>query len=309
MKMFMTIVFFILSGQAFAAPECDYTFNLSNVTAEVKDSNQVIQQGFTIFRAKGLEGKCSSYRMFFNKGQASSYQRKAFSSTTNTSINYNLHQNINAAGILKDFNDALSSAEFLSSNMPDTNTSYGNNIFVSIPSIESQNYPLAGVYTDNVQLSVYGYKPNNDSYTFESVSTLTITIVVNKKIDISIVDEGAPYNASATSKIIDFGLLELNAERGADLRIVTNTPYQVKLSSLNNGKLKQSSSTIAYQMKANGAALNLANSSGTPVAIGNGQNTSSSGDLYNLKIKISEDVENKNSGLYQDIITITAIAN
>jgi hypothetical protein len=287
---------------------CDYNISLSNATIQIGSAAQVNQQDFNISRDVGANGRCGEYRIFFSKGLANSYQRNAFS-VNGSSLNYNLHQNINMNGILKEKNDALSSTEFITGIMSQPDTNYANNFFISAPSLASLNATSAGTYTDNIQVALYGYNPNSQKYSFARVTTFTVTFIVSKKVDISVVDEGAAYDHSSTSKVLDFGLLEMNAERGADVRVVSNTPYQVQLSSTNNGVLKLGTSTISYQMKSNGANINLLSSQTAPVTIGSGTMTQTTGDRYNLKFKIIEDVDNKSSGLYQDVITITAIAN
>jgi hypothetical protein len=92
--------------------------------------------------------------------------------------------------------------------------------------------------------------------------------------------------------------------------VVANGSYVIKVSSQNNGQLKLSSGDlISYSLRVNGSPVNLSGSSGNPVQIGSGDATSNAGDLYNLKVKITESTANKAAGMYQDIVTITAIAN
>src|SRR5690606_8520894 len=99
-------------------------------------------------------------------------------------------------------------------------------------------------------------------------------------------------------------------EKGADLRVVSNGPYRLKVSSQNNGKLKRSQGdTISYSLRVNNQSVTLSSSATGPVNIGQGDCTSEAGDRYNLKVKITENTSQKAAGIYQDVITITAIAN
>lgn len=298
----------IIMNSANAAPECDYNFSLSNATVQVTGTPQVIQLNYTISRRTGQSGRCENYRIFFSKGQANSYQRKAYFSSQ-YSLDYNLHSNINQNGVLKDFNDALSTVEYLPGTMPQENTNYSGSFFISVPALTTQTPAASGIYTDSVQVSAYGFKTENGQYSFEAVQNFTVSLINNKKVDVSVIDEGGPFDASSTSKVIDFGNLELNSERGADIRVVSNTPYQIKVSSQNNGKLALSTSSVLYQMKSNNSTVGLASSQSSPVTLGTGNATNSAGDRYNVRFKIIEDVENKPSGLYQDVITITTLAN
>lgn len=309
MKRLISLFIFFASSSLFAVPECEYEINLSNATVQVSEQSQVVQQGLSISRRIGQVQRCSVYRIFFSKGQANSYNRMAYLNSTNT-LNYNLHQNINLNGILKEFNDALSSVEYISGNMPEDNTPYSNNFFISVPALSTQSNAPSGIYTDVIQLAVYGFNPSSGNYSFERVTNVTVSLIVHNKIQISIVEEGGTFNASSTSKILDFGELEMNEEKGVDVMVSSNTPYQLQLSSQNSGNLKSpGQSTVAYNLKSNGSSVGLSGSQGSPVLIGGGNPTNAPGDRYNLKIKITESVENKPSGLYQDVITITAIAN
>lgn len=308
MKQVICLLSLLLSLPALAAPECDYNFNVSNATIQVTTDPQVIQVNYTISRRTGQDQRCENYRIFFSKGQANSYQRKAYFFFF-FNLNYNLHSNINQNGVLKDFNDALSPLEYVSGSMPQSNTNYTGSFFISVPAVSTQTYSASGTYNDSVQISIYGYKPQNGQYSFESTNNFAVSLIVNKKIDVSVIDEGSPFDANSTSKVLDFGNLEINSEKGADIRVVSNTPYQIKVSSQNNGKMVLNSSTVNYQMKSNGSTVSLGSSQSNPVSIGSGNATNSAGDRYNVRFKITEDVENKASGLYQDVITITTLAN
>lgn len=303
----LTLIFFSLN--VFAAQECDYNFQLSNATIEILDNSQVVQQNFSISRGQNSpDGLCRKYRVFFSKGMANSYQRKAFMQL-GPYLNYNLHQLVNQSGILKDFGDAVSANEFIEGNAPDKLTTYTNRLFISVPGTGS-SVLRSGTYYDIVQASVYGFNESSGNYFFEETTNFTVVIYVPKKVYVSILDEGGVFDASSTSKVLDFGNLALNQERGADLRIMSNGSYQLKLSSQNNGNLKLSNGdTVAYALRVNGSNVSLNGTSNSPVTIGSGDATSSQGERYNLKVRITESTDNKSAGMYQDIITITAIAN
>lgn len=145
----------------------------------------------------------------------------------------------------------------------------------------------------------------------DDIETFTVTIMIPTKINISVVDEGAAFDVSATSKVLNFGYLSLNQEKSADVRVVSNTPYRILMSSQNNGNLKHSGSgsLIGYELKINGAVVSLSSSASSPAPIGTGDQTSSAGDRFNARVRITTDTDRKTSGIYEDVITITAIAN
>ena len=113
MKMIFTILMILTAHIAWGDPECDYHFNMSNATLQISDGSQVVQQATQVNRGQNSpDGRCRVYRVFLSKGLANNYQRKAFNQF-GESINYNPHSNINQAGVLKDFGDAVTANEFV----------------------------------------------------------------------------------------------------------------------------------------------------------------------------------------------------
>lgn len=299
-----------LSKWVLAAPVCDYHFQIDNATIMVSESEQVVQQDMTIWRGQNSPaGRCDIYRVYFGKGSANSYQRMAYNSNGD-SVSYNLHPKINQSSVLKDINDAINNNERLEGKAPEKHTIYTRSFYISAPSISTQNFPAAGFYSDSVQITIYGYNQNSGNYNFEETKPFTISFLIPQRLFVSLIDEGGVFDRNATSKVLDFGNLTQPQTKGADLRVVSNTPYEVMVSSMNNGRLKHAKGeVIPYIFQVNGGNVSLTNSANVPVKIGEGGLTTTAGTLYNLKIQASASVEDKISGLYQDSITITAIAN
>lgn len=307
----MKIIFLALTSlfvmNAWAVPECEYRLTLSNATVQVTDNSQVVEQTASLYRGQDASGssRCDNFRIFFNKGLANSYQRRAYN-IQGQYVNYNLHKAINQIGVLKDFSDAINNNEFLEGASPNRGSTYAQKFYVSVPGFSSAI--SKGIYIDNVQVSAYAFKPTSGNYLYEESANLTVFFFVPSNIDISLVDEGGAFDENATSKVIDFGILEKNQQKGVDLRVASNAPYRVQLSSTNGSKLRgPGTSVVNYSLKVNGSSVSLpANSA---VEIGSGSTTSNAGDLYNLKFQILDETRNLQSGLYQDNITITAVAN
>lgn len=304
---FLILILMSLSFNIYAQ-DCRYNLHMNNAVIEVLDNSQVIQQTFTLDRDNTGSGssKCNNYRVFFGKGLANSYQRKAYS-LQGAQYAYNLHKLVNQSGVLKERNDAVTSNEFVEGIAPNRNQTYSNSFFISVPGKASSTVS-SGFYYDVVQIALYSR--DGSELTYETTDNLTLLFYINQTVQVSIVDEGGTFDASSTSKVLDFGYISQNAEKGADLRVVSNGSYQIKISSQNNGEMKLGSSdTIDYSLRVNGSTVNLASSASSPVLIGSGNATGSQGALYNLKVKIIENPQNKSAGMYQDILTITAIAN
>lgn len=286
---------------------CGYNMNISNAILLIEDDEQVIQRDLSLYRSLGNSGQCRNYRIFFSKGYSNSYQRKAFSLFGRT-LKYNLHAQINKAGILKEINDALNASERLEGATLDRNIYYQNRFFVSLPGNEEQSFPPAGYYFDTIQVALYAQQGSSSTFTFDTTENFTLTFVVPRRLVVSLIDEGATFDPDSTAKVLDFGNLTQPQEKGVDLRVQSNTSYQVRISSLNSGSLKHTSgAAVPYTLKINNSPIGLGTNSS--IKIGSGGLTSAVGDRYNFRVQVNAAASDLPSGLYQDSIIITAIAN
>lgn len=299
------ILFLMLSGIAYA--DCDHNLTLGNATIQIQNNTQVIAQSYTIRRSDPSNGRCSRYRLYFSKGIANSYQREAANSSGQRA-DYNLHQNFFMFGTLKDYNDADNGLEYIQGNTNDENVTYSGVFYISVPGFTSQGTLAGGTYTDNIQIRVYSLD-NNSNRELEEIQPYSVNLIVSVTMAISIVDEGGAHNDSSTAKVLDFGNLATNQEMGADITVSSNTAYQVKLSSLNNGVLKRSTSSLAYQLRVNNTAYSMVSSASSPVTVATGSANGSTPARYNVKVKITGSTSGLPAGEYTDTITITAIAN
>lgn len=295
------------SLSSWAIPICDFSLSLTNATVGPGEMTQVLPQSFSVRRERSSEN-CSRYRMYFSKGLMNSYQRRAFNEYLQ-GYNYNLHQNINMNGILKELNDALNSSEFVQGSTPIRSTDYTNSFFISVPGFSTQTNHRAGTYRDYVTVSLYRLEQDN-GVEFELNKTFQVNIDIPTELHVSLVNEGDPFNINATSKVMDFGNLELNQELRADIIINSNTPYQVRVSSLNNGRMMNGTTAVKYSLAINNSPVSLDASSTQPVAIANGSGpTTVAGQRYNARVRITDIPTGAKTGVYEDSITITAIAN
>ncbi len=305
MKLILLVSAFLSFG-AWAAPDCGLASTLGNATIQATNSQQVIQQDFSVSRNHPNNNRCSNYILYFSKGRANSYQRSAYN-TLNQPYLYNLHSNINLSGILKDRNDALSLNEVVTGATPNNGGTYNGSFFISVTPTSNNSY--AGTFTDNIQVSLFRASDVNDQ-NLEEVNTFNLTINIPTTINLSLVDEGGVFNPASTTKVMDFGDFVQNQEMGADLMVSSNTPYQIRFSSLNNGVMKNSGDSVNYQLKVNQSVINMQGSGSSPVVVAvSGTSSVAAGDRYNVRVKIIDAPDSKAAGLYQDSITITAIAN
>jgi hypothetical protein len=305
---FLVLGLFITHAAAVEAKECDYTLTLSNATVQPTSSGQVIQQNFVIRRDKNPDQTCANYRLYFGKGIANSYQRKAFNNQFEP-YNYNLHQNINLNGTLKEFNDALNATEFIQGTTAIRRTDYSGSFYLSLPALSSQTNQRAGLYRDIVTISTFRLESDN-SLEFEASNAYQVNINIPVLLNISLVNEGEPFNINSTSKVLDFGNMEVNQVLGADMIVNSNTPYQLRVSSFNNGKMINGTSLVGYSLQVNNSTVALGSSKSSPVTVASESDPSPvAGDRFNMKVKILSIPTGASTGVYQDSITITAIAN
>lgn len=292
---------FLLTGAAWA--NCDHQITLGNATIQIQNAIQVVEQSYTIRRSDPSNGRCSKYRLYFSKGLANSYQREA-ANTSGDRADYNLHQNIQMSGTLKDINDANSGTEYIQGNTPDEDVTYSGSFFISVPGLAAQGSLSGGTYTDNIQIRVFSLD-NNNNHEPEEVQPFSVNLIANTTMEISLVDEGGTHNASSTAKTLNFGLLQTNQEMGADIMVSSNTAYQVRLSSLNGGSLKRGTGALAYELRVNNIPYVMT----APITVATGPATGTNPARYNVKVKITGSTANLVAGDYEDTITITAIAN
>lgn len=302
----LSLALMFLSFSAMAAPDCGLSLSLGNATIQATNTQQVIQQDFQVTRNHPNNNRCSNYVLYFSKGRANSYQRSAYN-TLNQPYLYNLHSNINLSGILKDRNDAVAINEVVTGGTPNNGGTYNGSFFIAVTPTSLN--PYAGTFTDNIQVNLFRASDVNDQ-NLEAVYTFNVTIGIPTTINLSLVDEGGVFNPASTSKVMDFGDFVQNQEMGADLMVSSNTPYQIRFSSANNGVMKNLADSVNYQLKVNQTVINMQGSASAPVIVAtSGTSSVAAGDRYNIRVKITDAPDSKSAGLYQDSITITAIAN
>lgn len=304
MRVLCTVVllFFSLTGYA---QNCNYQLNLGNFTASVQDIGQVLPHTLDLLLPQNSpQGPCENYRVYFAKGQANSYQRRAYSA--GNSLEYNLYQSVNMGVILKDFGDA-GPGEFITGYAPTKNVSYPSTFYVEVKSKNTLFAVPPGVYTDTLPLNVYAVR-SNGSIQYQVSRWMTLAFNVPRYAELSIVPENAPHDPQSTVYVMDFGLMQPQQELRADLRIKANVPYGLRVSSTNGGQLRKSPSTtvVPYQLRfADGAWFAPTNS---PSWLGQETSgTTISGRSYKIRVKLGNFAA-LDDGDYQDTLTFTVEA-
>lgn len=303
--------FLFFSTAALAA--CDYDLSVPTFSYSVGDNNPTVSGTVSITRNQSNSAVCSNFFLAFTRGWAGSYNRRGMNITTwQGFLYYNLYKNSNATGVLKEPSDISSVNEVIYGTIAKNETKNLTYYFALNP-IDANSPPSAGTYYDVVQVQVYsGTYTNINAY--EGYRDLYVYMNVSKFISLSLVDTGGAYDASQTSKTLDFGVLEEAEQLGFDVRIVSNAGYILKVSSGNNGVLKRiggsgSNSEIAYDFYANNSKKSLSSSATSPVTIASATGkTPSGGAQVPIKVVIKS-VDGKDPGTYQDYVTLSVISN
>jgi len=301
MKMLILALLFPLS--VWADGYCDLSLSLGNFTASVQDVTQVLPHTLTLSHDEN-SSNCRNYRLYFAKGQANSYQRQAYHN--GNALPYNLYRTVSLGNILKDFGDAGVN-EFLTVSAPNDDVNYTATWFVEVKSKNTLFSVPPGTYTDTLPVNVYNVR-SNGNIDYQGSRWMTLSFVVPRYAEVSVVPVNQPHDPASTVYIMDFGDMVPQEELQADLRIKANVPYGMTVSSLNGGYLRKSPNTtqVPYQIQIGSSGWFTPPTwsywlgqefSGSPQA----------GRRYNIKVRLGN-FTNLDDGDYEETITITVSA-
>jgi len=318
-KLFL-ILMFLTIGNAFA--DCGYVLSVPTFSYGLGATNPTMQGTFTLTRTKNGGPKCDTYFVAFTTGWSNDLNNRRLTntSTSNAFLYYNLYKNSNSTGILKDANGTITSPNEVLFGSIERDQTVTLNYYFTLAPTNAGIPPRAGVFEDHVNVQVYqgSYLPNGN-YGLEDNKILNLYVNVATSIAISLVDTNAPHNSAQTSKTLDFGALEENEEMSFDVRLVSNTPHILYVSSVNNGKMKRvggngsgsaANAEIAYEFYGNNSSSPtwLGSSSSNNVGLlWNYDSTPAGGTRYPVRIKIKS-VTNKTPGDYQDSLTLSVVS-
>lgn len=285
------------------AQNCGYEISMGSFMAAIQDQPQTLAHSLSLTRGSN-SSNCENYHIYFGKGQANSYQRRAYSGSS--SVPYNLFRAINQGNVLKDFGDAGPN-EFITGAAASRNVPYTSTWYVGVSDLDAMFSSPPGVYTDVVPVHIYRVR-NNGQITHQTTRYLTLSFNLPRYAELSLVPENAPHNPSSTSFVMDFGELQPQEVLGADLRVVGNVGFGVMMSSMNGGKLLGGSNSVPYQISVANRGYFTLSPAGAQYMVATRQSgTNTSGERYNLKVRIGH-FSNLPGGDYQDVITITVQA-
>lgn len=207
----------------------------------------------------------------------------------------------------KQIPEATSSADVLTGS---TNSASNEVLMRYYPRLSSNEYPPYGDYDGSFTMRLYEGSVEG-SRSLRATDSVRFTARVEKRIDLSLVSTGFPFDSSATSKTLDFGLLSAGKEMGFDVLLKFNAGYRLRLSSANNGVMKHASAenTLPYTLYLNNAPVSLRNSGGGGVEFSTGAGSSPpAGMRFPGRVQIGS-ISNARAGSFEDQLTLSVSTN
>lgn len=303
MKLSMKLIWiaFVLCYSQLALANCNgLSFTVANSTWSF-NSNPAPSLQLTV--SKNNNSSCSYFLTFTAGGSANYLNRLLYNSTY--TIPYQLYKAFPYVNILKDFPAATSSNDVLSGAYTGGGSSSQTLTYSAV--LGGTSYARFGSYSDTVTVKLYEGTIGGDEYTLRSSHNVTYNYTMAKLIDLSLVNTGAPFNASDVSQTMNFGTLTVGQVQSFDIVLQYNAGYSLKFSSGNNGQMKNTAGNyyVSYSMTVGGTPISLAGSSGNPVVVSSAAGVSTTGGL---RIPVSATITSlgaQAAGTHNDTIAIT----
>jgi spore coat protein U-like protein len=186
----------------------------------------------------------------------------------------------------------------------------GETVIRYYPRLGTNEYPPYGDYDAIFTVRLYEGSVEG-ARALRDIDSVRFSARVEKRIDVSLVSTGFPFDSGATNKTLDFGLLSPGKEMGFDVLLKYNAGYRLRLASENNGVMKHVSgdSTLPYTLSLNNAPISLANSRGGGVEVSTGAGLSPAAGLrFPGRVRIGS-FTNARAGSYEDRLTLTVSTN
>lgn len=272
------------------------------------DQEVIIPMSITVRKQK--KDLTTDYFLTFSTGLYGDFSSRRMESGDGNPMYYNIYDDSVNRNSLKDLTAQPTSSEVLTGTFDISDNSSQILDFVVI--LDTDQFPLAGNYFDEVNIELYGGTPENpDSSIPDETASMSLSALMNPVMEMSLVPEGGSFNSSSSDLTLDFGILSVGDNRAADLLIRSNSNYSVLLRSANGGIMPIQNdpgdiSIVPYTLNVNGTALDL--SSGTDqTAVPSAGPSTENGARYTLGVEIL-DFGTATEGLYSDVLTITLMA-
>lgn len=263
-------------------------------------------QSVSITVSKTNPAACT-FGLTFSKGGAGSYSR--FATSAGLQLSYQLYGDAGATHVLREIPNTLSTNDVVMVTLPAGSGPQIIQYYFDIPYTSATTPFLAGAgtYLDSFVISAYeGVDPSLYVNPADATAPVSISVLIDKQINLSFIDLGGVFQDSSLTKNIAFGSLRTGNISRFNMAVRTNAGFSITLASTNAGQFKHSTSAtyIPYAVTVNNVAADLTGV--TPVVNGSGQ-TSLSGLVYPIRITIGTTGTLPVAGTYSDSIVVTAI--
>ena len=273
----------------------------TGVGYEIFDAAQTVQSITFDVRKTGPSG--CDYFVGISVGGSGSYSRQLAGG--GDTLDYNLYTTASRANVIKDVPTATVN-EIISGSLPGSGTQSNSHTIYFY--IAPQQIVSPAQYTDSIQFKVYS--GDLSSYSLEQTKNVTMRAQVNQVAELSLVDTNQPFDALDTLQTLDFGTLVMDETASFDLRVRSNSGYDLTFQSQNSGELAINlagdTSVVPYSLELNGSIVDLSSGSTVNAATGVGT-TTSAGDQLPVIVTIG-DLGNASAGNYSDNIAVVVTA-
>lgn len=203
----------------------------------------------------------------------------------------------------KDFPEANSPSDVLGGSFSDRGNDEMRMFYY--PRLGTGDYAPFGDYENSFTVRLYEGTVNGTRNLVDT-ETVRLRTRIAKRIDLSLVSTGLPFDAGATNKTLDFGLLAAGKAMGFDLLIKYNAGFRVRISSQYGGVMKHQTlaSIVPYTITLNGSPVQFPGPT-SPVTVSQGSGASPEAGLrLPGRVEIGS-ITNARAGRYEDLVVVS----
>lgn len=288
------IAFWLLLLPLTAQAACD-DLRIQNLQSVDFTSNPSPTEDFRV--RQDDNGACQFFVTVDNGGASSSQTRKLYHDNRVDTVPVQICIDSACTTVIKPVQEATSNADVISGSF----SQGGDNdtTFVFRPRLGQTDYDRYGDYEANFTMRLYSGTLTG-SHSLHDTESFRLRYRMNKRIDLSLVSSGAPFDLGSTSKTMNFGTLSSGQQMDFDLVIKTNAGYRVRLESQNRGKLIFRTSSVPYTLSLGGGVVAL---DGEVIVAQGGGVSGNNGYRLPGRITISA-LGDAQAGTYTDAVTI-----
>ena len=175
--------------------------------------------------------------------------------------------------------------------------------------IRPQQIAPPGVYSGIVHFKLY--QGNQQTNTLISVQQVQFLADVRPEAEVSVVDQGQPFDATRIDRTINFGMARKGQRASFDLKARGNNGFEVTIQSQNGGVMRHANvndtSTLPYTLLVGGKQVSLVGGSATLAASIPGA-TGADGLPFPVEVEIG-DYGTSSPGNYTDVLTINVTSH